>query len=99
MCWWHRQTDLEVRLARQASLADRVALSTVTIDLYSSGDAPFSDPDRTTISGVVAGWSSIVPAMRSLDWLVAVTSRYLVAVMVLCLVVALQRRTRRTPVG
>lgn len=98
MCWWHRQTDLEVQLARQASLADRVALSTVTIDLYSPGDAPFSDPDRTSISGFVDGWWSFVAAMRSLGWLVAATSPYLVAVMVLCLVVALQRRTRRTPV-
>lgn|GEM_PF-4162874 len=99
MCWWHRQTDLEVQLARQVSLADRVALSSVTIDLYFSGDAPFSDSDRTTISDFVDGWSSIVPAMRSLGWLVAATRPYLVAVMVLCLVVALQRRTRWTPVG
>lgn len=92
-----RQTDLEVHLARQASLADRVALSTVTIDLYSPGDAPSSESDRTIISGFVDGWSSFVAAMGSLGWFVAAASPYLGAVMVLCLVVTLVRRTRRTP--
>ena len=78
MCWWHRQTDLEVQLARQASPADRVALSTVTIDFYSPGDAPSSDPDRTIISSFADGWSSFVAAMRFLGSLVAATRPYLV---------------------
>ena len=91
-----RQTDLEVQLARQASLEGRVSLSTVTIDLYSPGDAPIPDSERTIISGFTDGWSSFVGTASSLGWFVAAASPYVGAVIIIALAVGLLRRSRRT---
>ena len=91
-----RQTDLEVQLARQASLEGRVSLSTVTIDLYSPGDAPIPDSERTIISGFTDGWSSFVGTASSLGWFVAAASPYIGVILIVVLAIALLRRSRRT---
>ena len=92
-----RQTDLEVQLARQASLEGRVALSTVTIDLYSPGEAPMPESERTIISGFTDGWNSFVGTASSLGWFVAAASPYLGAIIIMFLVIGtIKRRSRST---
>lgn len=91
-----RQTELEVQLARQASLEGRVALSTVTIDLYSPGEGPKPEPERTVISGFTDGWTSFVDTASSLGWFVAAASPYLGAILVVMIAINLVRRSRRT---
>jgi len=94
-----RQTDLEVQLARQASLEGRVALSTVTIDLYSPGEAPTPEPERTIISGFTDGWNSFVGTASSLGWFVAAASPYLGAIIILLLVIGTIKRRGRSTEG
>ena len=94
-----RQTELEVQLARQASLEGRVALSTVTIDLYSPGKAPTPESERTLISGFTDGWNSFVGTASSLGWFVAAASPYVGASILLLLVVGFIRRSRRVTEG
>ena len=91
-----RQTDLEVQLARQASLEGRVALSTVTIDLYSPGEAPTPDPERTIISGFTDGWNSFVGTASSLGWFVSAASPYLGAIVIVLLVIGTIKRRGRS---
>lgn len=94
-----RQTDLEVQLARQASLEGRVALSTVTIDLYSPGEAPTPEPERTIISGFTDGWNSFVGTASSLGWFVAAASPYLGAIIIVLLVIGTIKRRGRSTEG
>ena len=90
-----RQTELEVQLARQSSLEGRVALSTVTIDLYSPGEAPTPEPERTIISGFADGWNSFIGTASSLGWFVAAASPYLGAIIILLVVLGTIKRGRR----
>jgi hypothetical protein len=68
----------------------------VTIDLYSPGDAPIPDSERTIISGFTDGWSSFVGTASSLGWFVAAASPYIGVVLIVVLAIALLRRSRRT---
>lgn len=54
-----RQGNLESMEAQQRLLADQVAMSTVSLTLVSTADAPVKDPD-TFWSGLGTGWSSLV---------------------------------------
>lgn len=89
-----RQTELEVLLAQQASLSGRVAMSTVTIDLYSPGDSPVTTGERSVLTGFSDGWSSFVGAAGSLGWLLAAASPYL-AVIIIVVLIGLTIRRRR----
>ncbi len=94
-----RQTELEVQLARQASLEGRVALSTVTIDLYSPGESPTPEPERTIISGFTDGWNSFVGTASTLGWFVAAASPYLGAIIIVLLLVGTIKRRRQSMDG
>jgi len=54
-----RQGNLESMEAQQRLLADQVAMSTVTLTLVSTADAPAEEPD-TFWSGLGTGWSSLI---------------------------------------
>ncbi|MEY2974552.1 MAG: hypothetical protein RIR49_972 [Actinomycetota bacterium] len=89
-----RQTDLEILLARQADLAGRVAMATVTIDVYAPGSAP--DPDRSVLDGFVDGWRAFVAVVGGLGWFLAAVSPFVVVgVVVAVAVVTILRRRHR----
>lgn len=54
-----RQGNLESMEAQQRLLADQVAMSTVSLTLVSTADAPAEEPD-TFWSGLGTGWSSLI---------------------------------------
>jgi hypothetical protein len=54
-----RQGQLESLESERRYYADQVSLSTVTLNLVSTYDAPAAEPD-TFFSGVVAGWTAFV---------------------------------------
>lgn len=61
-----RQSELEVLLSQQASLADDVALSTFRIDMWSEGAEP-DEPPTGFLAGLVDGWNSLVAALTALS--------------------------------
>jgi hypothetical protein len=95
-----RQTELESLQAERNSLADAVALTTVTVQLLSAGIAP--DPKPADFwSGVVAGSQSLLAALGvalvglgvAVPWLLFVAA--LAALLLLALRPVLRRRTLR----
>jgi hypothetical protein len=86
-----RQTDLEIMLAQQASMTDRVELATVTVDVYHPGGGP--EPDRGIIDGFADGWSAFVSAGSRVSYLLAAISPFLgVALVVGIGFIAIRRR-------
>jgi len=55
-----RQTQLESLEAERRQLADRVAMSTITVELYSAARAPAPEGPTTFGEGLVAGWTAFV---------------------------------------
>ncbi|WP_157674655.1 DUF4349 domain-containing protein [Agrococcus jejuensis] len=90
-----RTSELESLLAQQSSLADQVALSTITVSIASEAIAP-SEPS-TFLDGLAAGWGALVAAAGSvavaagavLPWLAVL------AIPVAVVVVVARRRTAR----
>lgn len=70
-----RQTELEVMLAQQASLTDRVDMATITIDIYQPGSAP--EPESGILDGFSNGWSAFVSAASRIAYLLAAASPFL----------------------
>jgi hypothetical protein len=94
-----RQTELESLQSERDSLADAVALTTVTVQLLSTGIAP--DPEPGTFwTGVLAGFSSLLGALGvaavalgvALPWLLFLAA---VAVVLLLLARWILRRSAR----
>ncbi|WP_227497181.1 DUF4349 domain-containing protein [Planctomonas psychrotolerans] len=94
-----RQAELESLEAQRASLADSVALTTVTLNLLSEGIAPPAAPGNFW-AGIVAGFTGLLAALGAfavglgvlLPWLVFAA---ILALMVLLTVRASARRRRR----
>jgi hypothetical protein len=86
-----RQTDLEILLARQADLAGRVEMATVTIDVYSAGTSP---DDRGVLDGFADGWRAFVAVIGGLGWFLAAVSPFVGVAAILGGVVVLVVRRR-----
>lgn len=87
-----RQTDLEVMVAQQTSLADLVELATISIDVYHPGSAP--EPDPGLIDGFTDGWSAFVSIGTRLVYLLAALSPFIGLVLVVGLIFFSRRRRR-----
>lgn len=86
-----RQTDLEIMLAQQASMTDRVELATVTVDIYHPGGGP--EPERGVIDGFIDGWSAFVSASSRVLYLLAAIGPFLgVAFVIATGFIAVRRR-------
>jgi len=80
-----RQGNLESMEAQQRLLADQVAMSTVSLTLVSTADAPVKDPD-TFWSGLGTGWSSLVAFFSGVLVVAGVLLPWIVLVGVIALV-------------
>jgi len=80
-----RQGNLESMEAQQRSLADQVQMSTVSLSLVSTADAPVDSPD-TFLSGLGTGWSSLVAFFSGVLVVAGVLLPWIVLVGVLALV-------------
>ena len=91
-----RQTELEQLEARQRNLSDRVALSTVTIEIVPSGTIPAEDDGQDSIGEAFAdGWDAFVGLARGIVIVVAVLAPFLAAATILAGLAWAVRRGRR----
>ncbi|MEV4999399.1 DUF4349 domain-containing protein [Streptomyces niveus] len=101
-----RQAELESLLAKQASLADRTTMATVTLDLSERAKEEKTDEDDGPgfLDALGGGWDAFVSVLR---WIVVVLAAILPFVVALAVLFVLWRvfgvrltalRARRTPV-
>ncbi|MGW8455166.1 DUF4349 domain-containing protein [Streptomyces niveus] len=101
-----RQAELESLLAKQASLADRTTMATVTLDLSERAKEEKADEDDGPgfLDALGGGWNAFVSVLR---WIVVVLAAILPFVVALAVLFTLWRvfgvrlsalRARRTPV-
>lgn len=92
-----RQNELESLEAQQRALADRVAMSTITLELRSEALAPPPEGPKNFWEGVVVGWNGFVAFWCSVAVALGVGLPWLVALgIALTIVVLLVRRAGRS---
>jgi hypothetical protein len=89
-----RQGQLESLEAQQRYLADQVDLSTLRLTLGSDATAPVDEPD-TFLTGLLAGWESVIAVGSGLLVIAGVLLPWLAVLAVLALVVLLIVRLAR----
>ena len=93
-----RQTDLERLEAQQRNLSDRVALSTVTIDIVPTGSVGGENSD-TIGDAFSTGWDVFVAVLYRTGFVLAVLAPFLVVAALLALLVRFVVRRRRATTG
>ena len=93
-----RQTDLERLEAQQRNLSDRVALSTVTIDIVPTGSVGGENSD-TIGDAFSTGWEVFVAVLYRTGFVLAVLAPFLVVAALLALLVRFILRRRRATTG
>lgn len=90
-----RQAELESLKSQQRYLADQVSMSTVTLNLISTQDAPVDDP-VTFLDGLAAGWNAFVAFFAGLLVALGVLLPWLVlAGIVAAVIIVIVRRNRK----
>ena len=97
-----RQTDLERLLATQSNITDRVALSTLTIDVYPATATP--DPVDDDSDGIGdafrSGWDAFLGALFAVGFVLAILAPFLaLAALILAIAWIVARPRRRRPVA
>jgi hypothetical protein len=95
-----RQTDLEQLLATQANLTERVALSTLTIDVYPATAAPdpVTDDDDGIGDAFRSGWDAFLGVLFAVGFVLAILAPFLLlAALVLAVAWSIARPRRRRP--
>jgi hypothetical protein len=95
-----RQTDLERLLATQASVAERVALSTLTIDVHPASAAPdvVDDNDDGIGDAFRSGWNAFLGVVFAVGFVLAILAPFLVlAAIVLAIALIVARPKLRRP--
>lgn len=95
-----RQAELESLKSQQRYLADQVSMSTITLNLVSTQDAPVDDP-VTFLDGLEAGWNAFVAFFAGLVVALGVLLPWLVLAgviaFVIIVIVRARRRAKATP--
>lgn len=89
-----RQAELESLDAQRRSLADQVAMSTITLSLVSVADAPPQNPD-TFWSGLATGWNAFIGFFAGLVVAAGVLLPWIVLLGLVAAVVIVVVRRRR----
>lgn len=84
-----RQTELEQLEAQERNLADRVALSTVTIEIIPSASAPDLpvDEDESIGDALRSGWDAFVAVLFGIGFVLAATLPFLISGVLLTLII------------
>ncbi|HUF97562.1 MAG TPA: DUF4349 domain-containing protein [Ilumatobacter sp.] len=95
-----RQTELEQLEAQQRNLADRVALSTITIEVrptpVEANAAAGSEPDDGIVDAFRTGWEAFVAVVFGVAFILAVLAPFIaLGFVVLALAWLITRRTNR----
>ena len=95
-----RQTDLERLEAQQRNLSERVALSTVTIDIVPTASVGGAD-DGTIGDAFSTGWESFLAALHRTGFVLAMLTPFLILAALVALLVrfVIRRRKARTKVA
>ena len=93
-----RQTDLERLEAQQRNLSDRVALSTVTIDIVPTASVDQENAD-TIGDAFSTGWDVFVAVLYRIGFLLAVLAPFLIVGVLLTLLVRFILRRRKATTG
>ncbi|MFD9871858.1 DUF4349 domain-containing protein [Streptomyces niveus] len=96
-----RQAELESLLAKQASLADRTTMATITLDLSErpKEDKDSGDEDPGFLDALGGGWDALVTVLRWIVVVVAAILPFVAALAVLLglwLLIGARLRSRRT---
>jgi hypothetical protein len=95
-----RQTDLEQLEAQQRNLADRVALSTITIEVVPTASIPEAptDDDQSIGDAFRGGWEAFVAVLFGVGFILAAVSPFLMLGGLLALIgwTIVRRRDART---
>ena len=78
-----RETDLEVLLASQQALEDRVAMATLTVDVTASPGALADDDRPGIIDAAAAGWGAFVGGLFAIVFVLAAIAPFVLTVLVL----------------
>ncbi|WP_406091203.1 DUF4349 domain-containing protein [Streptomyces sp. NBC_01013] len=89
-----RQASLESLLAQQASLKDRTALATITLDLMEPEAVPEKDEDPGFLDALSGGWHAFLTMLRWLAMAVGATAPFLAVAAALLVLWRLLRRHR-----
>ncbi len=95
-----RQTDLEQLLATQANVTERVALSTLTIDVYpaSAAPEPVEDDNDGISDAFQSGWNAFLGVLFAVGFVLAILAPFLLlAALVLAVAWIVARPLRRRP--
>lgn len=93
-----RQTELEQLEAQQRNLSERVALSTITIEVVPTAAVPAPEPDEGIGDAFRTGWDAFVTFFFGLGFVLAVLAPFLLlAALVATVAWSLTRRLRRPP--
>lgn len=96
-----RQTELERLEAQQRNLADRVALSTITLEILPNEalPEPIVEDDEGIGDALRSGWDAFVAVVFGLAFVVAATLPFLLALIAVGTVawMVVRRRDRRSP--
>jgi hypothetical protein len=93
-----RQAQLESLQSERRYYADQVALSTITLSLVSTADAPVKEPD-TFVTGLITGWNAFVAFFAGLLVVAGVLLPWLVlAGLITALTLWIVKRSKRTVV-
>jgi hypothetical protein len=95
-----RETDLEVLLASQSAIEDRVTMSTLTLDITSTATTTSDDDDDPGIlDAAAAGWGAFVGGLFAIVLVLTAIAPFVIAALVLALLALAirQRILRRQP--
>lgn len=92
-----RQTELERLEAQQRNLSDRVAFSTVTVEIVPTASVPAADDDADDTIGdaLRRGWDGFTTAIWGVGYVLAVLLPFLVVAALVGLVAVAATRRRR----
>ncbi|MEW2178113.1 DUF4349 domain-containing protein [Streptomyces sp. NPDC005406] len=94
-----RQASLESLLAQQASLEDRTALATITLDLMEPEAAPEEEGDPGFLDALSGGWHAFLTMLRWLAVAVGAAAPFLAAAALLLVLWRMLSRRRGTKAG
>ena len=92
-----RQTDLERLLATQANLTERVALSTLTIDVFPTTAAPVAADEGSDSIGDAfrSGWSTFLGVLFAVGFVLAILAPFLALAALVLLIASIVSRPWR----
>ncbi len=98
-----RQTELEQLEAQQRNLDERVALSSVTVEILPTAAIPIDESDDGIVDAFASGWDAFVAVLFGIVFVLAVLAPFLVVGLLITAVVlfvmARRRPERRTADG